>query len=85
VKKISWKARSVTIAGKTCQLNQQSKQSALCEAKSASDRDKCPLKINEGDRNTIDLQIVPLTKEIMKKVLPTEEFLKEYEKLQYLS
>lgn len=48
---------------------------ALCPADT-----KCPLKINEGNRNVIDLQ-VPLTKEIMNKVLPTEEFLREYSKI----
>jgi len=38
--------------------------------------DKCPLKINEGDRDKIDMELLPLDKIV--KILPKEQFDREY-------
>jgi len=43
--------------------------------------DKCPLTINSGSRNKLDLEIKSLPKDVMHKILPEEQFIKEYDKI----
>jgi len=52
---------------------------ALCPANSEVGSKQCPLKINEGDRETLDVQV--LSREQIEKILPWEEFNKKFKQI----